>query len=223
MIARSRRQFVLGSALLGLAGLGALARPPRPPGRPGLQRELEAGLPDRVGNYARRTAAGVVLPRQDELSRQIYDGFVAHAYVAPGLAPIFLVVAYGSVQDYALQLHRPEYCYPASGYTIGDLAHDDLHLPGRTIRSSRMEASLARRIDSVLWWTRIGNDFPVTVWEERGEILAAALRREVPDGVLVRLSTAASPGSVATLEAFASDMMGNVAPAIRRLLIGSAT
>lgn len=217
----ARRQVLLGTALLGVAGLAAVARPPRPVRKPGLQQALEQAMPVRVGEDQRGAAGGgLVLPPQDALSQAIYDGYVARAYAAPGLAPIYLVIAYGSVQDYALQLHRPEHCYPASGYTIGTVRERQLALAGRQIPGSAMSARLGRHNESVLWWTRVGTAFPASLWQERRVILGSALRREVPDGVLVRFSTTDVPGAGDRLAGFASRFVAVLDRQTRALLIG---
>lgn len=216
----TRRQFVLGTGLLGIAGLAAFARPPRPGRRTDMQAALERALPARIGSEERIVADGIVLPPQDALSQAIYDGYVARAYAAPGTAPIHVVIAYGSVQDYALQLHRPEFCYPASGYTIDAVADHMLILDGRHIPGSAMTAHLARRSDCVMWWTRLGSAFPTSVWQERREILEAAWRREVPDGVLVRLSTSAGANAPERLAAFAAALVATLDESTRKLLIG---
>lgn len=180
-------------------------------------------MPGEVAHYRPADPAGVVLPRPDDLSREIYDGFLARAYTDGENPAIFVVLAYGSVQDYALQLHRPEICYPASGYTISPVTELALGLGSRTVPACTMEATLGQREDRVLWWTRMASAFPTTVWQERREILAAAVRREVPDGVLVRFSTAGSPGSADRLKEFARSFITALPATIRPLLIGDAS
>jgi hypothetical protein len=100
---------------------------------------------------------------------------------------------------------------------VADLALD---LGKRKVPACTMAARLGRREDRVLWWTRMASAFPTTVWQERREILAAAIRREVPDGMLVRFSTAGSPRSVDRLGAFAHAFVGALPNLVSALLIG---
>jgi EpsI family protein len=216
-----RRRMVLGSALLGAAALAAVARPPRPSVRLS-QEALDRAMPGAVPGYLPIEAGGVVLPPEDALSALIYDGLVVRSYQAPGGDPVSLVVAYGATQDYALQLHRPETCYPASGFRIGPVEPLELPLGDRRIPASTLLATRGSRQERVLYWTRLGDRFPVTLWQEREAIVAAALRRRVADGVLVRLSTP-SDGGLALLARFAEAWAGALQPSARALILGGAS
>lgn len=221
MVEIARRDLVIGGALLGAAGVGALARPPaRPPAID--QGWFEAAIPSAIGAYRAATLAGLVLPPRDELSQQLYDGYVARAYVAPGMAPVFLLVAVGSVQDYALQLHRPESCYPASGFSIVPRGTTPLRLGARAVPGTVLEARRPGRADLVLYWTRMGEAFPTGLWPARALILRAALERRTISGALVRLSTTlGDPAADAErLARFAAALVTAMAPPARALLLG---
>lgn len=216
-----RRQFAVGGVLAGAAALAAVARAPDPP-PPASQDMLEATIPARVGAWRHVPAAGIVLPPQDELSKRIYDRYVARAYAADGQPSIVLVVAYGSTQDYGLQIHRPEICYPASGYDIGKSHSHPLRLGDTTVPAVALTASRAGHHDQILYWTRIGKSFPPSVWAERYAILQAALARQVPSGVLVRLSVSLEnpERSIALLSDFARMLVAGLGPAGRAAFFG---
>ena len=216
-----RRQFALGGVLAGTAALAAVARAPKP-APAASQAMLEATIPARVGAWHNAPAAGIVLPPQDELSKRIYDRYVARAYAADGLPSIVLVVAYGSTQDYGLQIHRPEICYPASGYRIGESHPHPLQLGRTMVPAVALTASRAGHHDQILYWTRIGTSFPPNVWAERYAILQAALARQVPSGVLVRLSVAVGDPdrSLAILSGFARALVAGLGPAGRAAFFG---
>jgi EpsI family protein len=214
-----RRRVMLGSALIGAAGLAVAARPPRPHTRLS-QDALDRAVPITVPGYRTIDTSGVVLPPQDALSQLIYDGLVIRSYLAPDGMPLSLVVAYGATQDYALQLHRPEICYPASGFRVGAVDAVPLSLEGHPIAASTLLATRGSRQERLLYWTRLGDRFPVTLWQERAAIVAAALRHEAADGVLVRLSTSAEGGASALLD-FAHAWAAALPPVGRTLLLGA--
>ena len=217
-----RRHFLYGSLLLGGGVAAAVAR--RPSALPPIsQRALEAAVPSSVGMYRVVKATDVVLPSRDELSERIYDRFLARGFVAPDQPPIMLVIAYGSTQDYGLQLHRPESCYPASGWSLSGRRPVRLGMAsGGQEDAVLLDAARGARRETILYWTRIGNRFPVSAWGGRLDILRAALAKDLPDGVLVRLSTpSGAGGDFSTLEGFNRMLLQKTSMAGRRLLLGS--
>lgn len=215
-----RRRMILGSTLIGASLLAVGARPPRPRGRPA-QQAIDQAVPAAVPGYRAIDAAGVVLPPRDALSQLIYDGLVVRSYEGADGCPIALVVAYGATQDYALQLHRPETCYPASGYRIGPVADVTLPIGPARVPASTLVATRGSRQERLLYWTRVGDRFPTTLWLERSAIVAAALRHRTADGVLVRLSAPADAGD-APLVRFAQAWAAALPRAGRVLLLGAA-
>ncbi len=199
----------------------ALARPQSDRSREQPSPEaFAAAIPSRIGPYHRRTADEIVLPDRDNDSLTVYQQYVARTYAAPGLAPITLLIAYGAAQDYALQLHRPESCYPAAGFALSPSR--TLVLPGRpVIDAVTLTARRIDRSDRLLYWTRVGDAFPDTLWSQRWVTLRAMMRRYVPDGVLVRLSTADDPTALAAMVRFNALLLAAVAPVARTLILGA--
>ncbi|TGX53514.1 EpsI family protein [Sphingomonas gei] len=216
-----RRAFIVGAMLAGGGAAAALARPVAPPS-PISQEQLDAAVPLALGDYHAAPGFDAVLPSRDELSKRIYDRYLARGYVAPGKPAVTLVIAYGSTQDYGLQLHRPETCYPASGWSIGETERLPVQIGPRTVSTSTLSAARPGRVEQILYWTRIGSMFPESEWASRIEILKRGLTRDLPDGVLVRLSTSAQPKAFAidTLVQFNSLLVEALAGPGRRLLLG---
>lgn len=215
-----RRQLLYGSVLIG-GGLAtaAVRRPVAAP--PISQQALDAAIPARIGAYREVGAADAVLPPRDELSARVYDRYLARGYIGVGVPPVMLVIAYGSTRDYGLQLHRPESCYPASGWTLTDRRPVTLGLAGRGSDAVLLHARREAKREAILYWTRIGERFPVTAIDSRIDALTAILTRGASDGVLVRLSTSTlAGGSLATLAAFNDALLASIDAAGRRLLLG---
>lgn len=216
-----RRQLLFAGMLATGSAAAAMLRPRRVPL---VANQLEAAVPTTVGPYRYATAAGVVLPPRDELGEQLYDQYLARSYVAPGRPPVMLLIAYGSTQDYQLQLHRPEICYPAVGYMVGEARRVPIMLGGaRPVEATALTATRDAQREQILYWTRIGEAFPTTTWGERAAIVRGALRREIPDGVLVRLSvvTVDAGAATAALIQFNAQLIASLQPPARRLLLGT--
>ncbi len=83
-------------------------------------KSFAALFPDKVGPWTYVTASGLVLPPQDQLSRFLYEQLLTRIYAEDNGPQVMMVLAYSSVQEGRLQVHRPEVCYPAAGFTILD-------------------------------------------------------------------------------------------------------
>lgn len=218
-----RRQVLVGGALVALAGAGIALKPRRLVARlvPG---ELDEAIPRAFGEYSEVGAASLVLPPKDDLSAKLYDAVLARVYAAPGRFPIGLCIAYGSAQDAGLQLHRPDECYPAQGFTISDQQSSSFMLADRAINATSLTASRTDRTDQLLYWTRIGSVFPPDSSAERKVIVSENLRGRVPDGVLTRLSVMTADRNRANSEMreFASQLISSLGTSGKRILLGNS-
>jgi EpsI family protein len=136
-----------------------------------------------------------------------------------------LLVAYGSSQGGMLQIHRPEICYPASGFKLSETQVTSVPLSGgKAIPSRSFVANSDTRVEQVLYWTRIGEFLPTSWWSQRLSVVRANLRGRIPDGLLMRLSTVSEDAdqAQATLKKFARSMIEAMPAAERRMLIGPA-
>jgi EpsI family protein len=181
--------------------------------------DLAALVPQRVGRWQAAETDDLVLPPEDMLSRAVYDSYLARGFTAGPGPRIMLLVAYGAVQSYALQLHRPELCYPASGFELSDRRE---LTPAAGPPASFLVAKRGRTEEAVLFWTRIGNAFPQSTWDQRLAIVRAVLSGAAADGVLVRLSIRDVPpaAALAALSSFTAQFRTALNPAGRELLFG---
>jgi EpsI family protein len=218
----NRRHMVMGGALLATAGL-AFARQPREIVAPLKKGSLEALVPNMVGPWAFETKSGLVLPPSDALSDSLYNDIVTRVYYAPQLPPIMLLIAYSNTQNGTLQVHRPEVCYPASGYSLSETEIVAVgKSAGISIPARFFSAESNARTEQVLYWTRIGTELPTSWVSQRSAVIGANLRGTIPDGILVRVSTVAgeSGSALAGLDAFVAAFTKSLTPAARKLLIG---
>jgi EpsI family protein len=220
----SRRAVIAGGLLAG-ASLLANSRRPDIPFRMVPNAKIDPLFPLKVGDWQFTTPNGLVLPPADQMRDHLYNAILTRNYVSPTQLPVMFLVAYNGKQDGMLQVHRPEVCYPAAGYEllsermISLDAGDGLVVPGHYI-SARSNS----RHEQLIYWTRIGNDFPVRWWAQHWAVAKENLKGRVPDGVLVRFSTIAPDDNTAilTLQRFIPQMFAALPPAGRRLIFGEA-
>jgi hypothetical protein len=72
----------------------------------------------------------------------------------------------------------------------------------------------------MIYWTRLGAEFPRRWSEQRFSVFEQNLRGLIPDGVLVRISTDNPDASPDILDKFAADLYGAGNGMLRRLLTG---
>ena len=220
--ATDRRQFVFGGVLLAASAATAAIAPRR------TVDTLAAGaldriVPDTLGPWRFASQSGLVLPPQDDLSQRIYDQVLTRVYVAGSLPDMMLLIAYGSTQDSGLQLHRPETCYPGAGYVLGERSTPALTGMGDpAAHATYLTATRGDRTEQILYWTRIGREFPLSEWDEKVAILRENLHRALPDGVLVRVSTIspAREAMLPTIERFNASLVAGLGSEGRRILLG---
>jgi EpsI family protein len=215
----SRRDVLLGGTLMaGAAGAAALV----PRGRLVLMpqgHELEAVVPKTLGGWTYVPTPGIVLPRTEgTLSAKLYGDVLSRVYVSETQLPVMLVMAYGPVQNDLLQLHRPEVCYTAVGFQVSGTTPARLNLaPGVELPIRELVAESDRRVETITYWTRVGDDLPTNGTEQRVAKLKQQWAGYVADGILVRLSCAVppEPGVRDQLAQFARELV-NAVPAVDR-------
>lgn len=184
----ARRDLIIGGGLLAAAGVTHAALPrTRLVAVPGSIQDI---LPLQFGDWRGGHDEGFVMPPEDERkAAAVYDELVALSYHNSVGARVMLLLAYARNQSSMLMVHRPESCYPGAGFKITSdkpvaipLASDK-RIAGRFISAQRLP-----RIEQVLYWTRLGDEFVVSWDEERESLAMQNLRGFIPDGVLVRAS-----------------------------------
>ena len=220
-----RRSLIAGGLLLAVGGVANSRRPDKPfrmlPDKP----ELNPLFPYKVGDWNYQTSSGLILPPPDQLRDRLYNAIITRYYAASNHLPVMMLVAYNGVQDGMLQVHRPEVCYPAAGYTIEKQQIVELNAGGGAeVPGHYMSTRSISRHEQLIYWTRIGNDFPTQWWEQHWAVAKENLKGRVPDGVLIRFSTAAPDDETAlrTLKLFIDHLFVQLNPTARLLLFGES-
>ena len=185
----ARREFLLGGLMVGALGVAEALRPRNHLDLMG-ERKLDEIVPGRFGPWASNYDTNLIQPvSEGSLVDELYDDLLTRRYAhAETGEQIMLLIAYGRSQTDALQLHRPESCYPAVGFPITARQETDIALAGRSVPAVTLTAEAPGRIEDIIYWTRMGEMFPQTASAQRQDKLTMAMRGYVPDGILVRAS-----------------------------------
>ncbi len=181
----SRRDVVLGCTLLGGGALGLLVHPSLRSGEATRERAWFE-MPDAFGAWRSLPASRIILPPDDALAEAAYQRQIVKVYSDGQGPPVTLVAAYGERQTYALQLHRPEICYPASGFRLLSQSAGTLIVGETALAVGWITAQRGSRTDRILYWTRIADEFVDDIWHQRWTIARGALSGEIADGMLVQ-------------------------------------
>lgn len=215
----NRRECIIGSTLI-VGGMAGFAVKPTKPVGSGA--DLKGILSASIGNWTRIERSLDSVPQPSAYTQSIYEEVVAGHFVSPEGSVVTLLLAYNRSQNYASQLHRPDICYPASGFKILRQKDIDISLQGRNIKGRIIDTIRGTREERVLFWTRIGSQYPRSLTQQRLEIFRAAFSGKNNDGIVVRFSTPASTidDSDGILLRFAREFTEGLPKEKSRLLIG---
>lgn len=217
----SRREIVSGLLMLSAAGVAAARRPDVPLNYLG-NHKLDDVVPMRIGRWNFVANSGVVVPPNDQLQLMLYSQQLTRIYSSGTDPNVMLLIAYSASQTGFLQVHRPEFCYTAAGYSLSDFKPHDVALsPSQSFRANTLTATRDAQIEKLLYWTRIGNHIPPTWIQQKLTVAEENLKRIIPDAALIRISvvTPDEDQAIRTMDEFVRTMIASVAPPMRRLFI----
>jgi EpsI family protein len=219
----NRRALIGGALCAGGAGLAYAFKPHR---HVSLLRQakLDDLVPRRFGNWTSDDVGDpLALNGPGTLSSKLYNQLVTRLY-SDGRGPgVLMLLAHGDRQDDELQLHRPEICYPAFGYDLIINEPEQLSLDGRvSLPARRLLARSPNDEERVIYWTRVGEYFPISAGEQRRARFQNTVAGIIPDGVLCRFSTVNTNTAWTGLRQFLQELIGATAAPGKRVLVGSA-
>jgi EpsI family protein len=216
----TRREMLIGGGFL-LAAATSFALKPRRHIRMLGNGKIEDLVPKKFAGWDFVAASGLILPPEDQLQDQLYSQLLTRTYANAAGTQIMLLIAYNGAQDGVVQVHRPEVCYPASGFKLTQI---DEHLipmaDGLDIPSRFIVAETGLRREQIIYWTRLGNAFPRQWSEQRRAVFEQNLRGDIPDGLLTRISSVSPNTGAIQLDAFARDLYTAVGTRMKQVLVG---
>lgn len=199
-----RRSVVVG---LGLTAGAALSyfNVPRASASPIATSQFQRMIPEKVGRWTSRRSAELVLPAEDEQQDKLYENLETRIYEGDALPSMMLLIAYSSIQQNDVHVHRPEVCYPAAGFPIVQSKPADFAFGQIKVHARELVADRGGLKERILYWVRVGKSFPIGWAEQRLTMAISNAKGVTPDGLLFRVSTIEESGSSSShsLEAFA--------------------
>jgi EpsI family protein len=188
---------------------------------------FEELLPRQFGQWREATAGRVVLPNPQALEtlNRIYTQLLSRTYVNRQGTAVMLSIAYGDDQRAAMAVHYPEVCYPAQGFALRSNRADRMLTAQGAIPVRRLETSLGRdRFEPVTYWTTIGDRVSLGGVEKRLLELEYGLKRQIPDGLLFRVSSINQDTAAAFVDQdqFVRELLSAVDETARGWLVGIA-
>lgn len=185
---------------------------------------LKTMVPTAFGNWQEQlnVSAQIVDPQQKQMLEKIYSETLTRTYVNSRGYRIMLSIAYGKNQSGDLQLHKPEACYPAQGFSMLANQPAKLDLLGKTIPATRLEANLGQRFEPITYWTVVGDHVTSSMTDKRLTEMRYAMAGRIPDGMLVRVSSIDknTDNAYAIQSQFASEMIQAISPEHRNRFAG---
>jgi EpsI family protein len=172
----------------------------------------------------------VPIPPSPDLQQVLdatYDEVVALTYRNTAGQRVMLSLAYGRNQHKGMNTHRPEVCYPAQGFRVTQSAVQGrlpVAAPGGKFELplTRLVAAMNQRNEPISYWLLVGDTVTPFGYAQRWVTLQHGLRGEIPDGVLVRVSSIDSKNSeaFALQDAFIRDLLSALPEASLARLVG---
>jgi EpsI family protein len=219
--------WILAGLMCGAAIAGVVGRPNTTARQLGGAIHLETAVPKQFGDWTKLPDEGgqVVNPQTQELLDKLYSQILTRTYVNKDGYRIMLSMAYGDDQRGGLQAHRPEVCYPAQGFKVGDVQDGALLTSFGDIEVRRLTTSLGARNEPVTYWLTVGDHVIRNALEKRMVEIRLSLTGQIPDGLLFRISSIDrdQAHAFAMQQKFAADLMAAVPAETRRQLSGLTT
>ena len=188
--------------------------------------QLKTLVPAAFGDWREQlmSTAQIIDPQTQQKLAELYSETLTRTYINRKGYQIMLSIAYGKNQSAALQLHKPEVCYPAQGFMLVDKQPGEVVFGNTTIPTTRLMTTLGQRKEPVTYWTVVGAQLTTNHINKKLAEMRYAIRNRIPDGMLVRVSSIdADPGNAYEYHnQFASQMLAAITPAQRERVIGHA-
>jgi EpsI family protein len=215
-----RRKLVLGLLFGSAAATAALRAPTKHLDHLGNQK-LDDLVPKKIGSWNFVANSGLVVPPNDPLLNALYSQQLTRVYSDGQSPPLMLLMAQSGSQTGFLQVHRPDFCYTASGYRISAVSPHPIRLASGILPASMMDATTGGTPEHVVFWTRIGDRIPGSWTAQKIAVAEQNLRGIIPDAILVRISVISEDGNAAraAIDAFVQAMLESVPLARRSVFV----
>jgi EpsI family protein len=219
------RYLLIGLLMLVAAGLAFALTPREKTADSGPRIDLERMLPKQFGVWRVDESVVPVQVSADVQAKlnKIYNQTLTRTYVNDQGKRVMLSIAYGGDQSDAMQVHKPEVCYPAQGFQVIKQYQDILDLGSVRIPVKRLVAANGARIEPITYWITVGDVVAMSGWKRKIAQLRYGFTGKIPDGLLFRVSTISRDEEAAfQIQAeFSKSLIASMDSFARQRLIGS--
>lgn len=226
MNALNFKYLLIGLTLFAAAAGGMALKPTKDIADQGAKIDLESLIPQQFADWkVDKTIVPITVSPdvQAKLSR-IYNQTLMRTYINQKGERIMLSIAYGGDQSDAMQVHKPEVCYPAQGFEILKLVTGMLDTGFGHIPVKRLLAIQGNRVEPIIYWLTVGDTVAINSLKWKLAQLKYGLTGKVPDGMIFRVSSLGDEvAAYPVQEDFTRALLRALTPENRKLLIGSTT
>lgn len=190
--------------------------------------ELANAIPNAFGDWQliKDTRQTIIEPEQEALINKLYSQTYSQTFVNKSSGErVMLSLAYGETQTDGKEVHKPDICYPAQGFSISDINKTDLPIEDgkQKIHANQLVARMNNRVEPIIYWTTLGTHTYNTRLQKKSIEFKYALKNMIPDGMLFRVSIIDSDpdkGNL-TLRGFIKDLYLNSQDEYKQRIFGT--
>jgi EpsI family protein len=211
MRALNVKRLLLGAIMLIVAALPAVVKPTDRMSARRPAPVLETAVPRHFKGWREdaRVKPIQLSPDVQAQLNKIYSQTLSRTYINDTGQRVMLSIAYGGDQGRAVQVHKPEVCYPMQGFQILSIAKSVMSTVSGEIPIMRLVAAQGKRVEPITYWIAVGDVVVRGAFEQNLARIRYGLTGTVPDGMLVRVSTISQNEASAyqVHDQFVSDML----------------
>jgi len=220
------RSTLMCVCLVAATALGTVLKPHMVVAAKSASIDLQQLVPTSFAGWkaVRTESAGATEDVQAEIDK-IYAQVLDRTYIDAEGQRVMLSIAYGRDQENGSQLHRPEFCYEAQGFQVSGARDGTMTTGYGEIPVRHMIATRRERIEPVTYCITVGERATLPGIGRKLAQLSYGLSGEVPDGMVVRVSSIDSDSAADAYqlhERFVHDLMNALSAPGRVRLTGGA-
>ena len=219
-----RARQALGIAIALILTAAASLWSAQPPATEAAPPDLARMIPTRLAGWQadETLALQAISPEDAAKADAAYASTLERIYVDDQHQRIMLSVSYGS-QRGKLQAHRPEFCYQAQGFRIGNKREETVATGRGPLAVRRIETHRPGRHEPVTYWMTIGEEAVLPGWQRFHAQIRQAFGSSPLAGFIVRISSIdeSATRAYAAQDRFVVDLLAHLPESNRARLAGS--
>lgn len=188
--------------------------------------DLTQMVPTQFGEWRLDDTLPVVVtdPSQLALINRIYNSNITRTYINKQGDRVMLAVAYGKDQSESMQVHTPEFCYPAQGFAVTPSRPSEFDLGDKKLPVMQLQANRQGRVEPISYWVVMGHHIVNGGPGDRRNVrFIYGFEGLIPDGTFFRVSSIGKDVARehALQERFVRDLFASVDGATKARLTGT--